>query len=69
MDGSLDGSVRKVKMDHSAMWAAIGKHESRVIGKGALIFLANLLKIFSVLPKGLDLSFRYFSNFSKPPFL
>ncbi|KAJ6943257.1 hypothetical protein NC652_008896 [Populus alba x Populus x berolinensis] len=44
MDGSPDGSKRKVKMDLSAMVVAIGKLESREIGMDVQIFLVNSMK-------------------------
>jgi hypothetical protein len=44
MDGSPDGSKRKVIMDLSAMVVAIGKLGSREIGMDVQIFLVNSMK-------------------------
>jgi hypothetical protein len=44
MDGSPDGSKRKVIMDLSAMGVAIGKLGSREIGMDVQIFLVNSMK-------------------------
>jgi len=55
MDGSQDGSKRKVKMDLSAMLVATGKPESGETGMDVQIYLASSMKNLWNLLKGLDL--------------
>lgn len=59
MDGSPDGSKRKVKMDLSAMLVATGKPESRETGMDVQIYLANSMKTLWNLLKGLELMWVY----------
>ena len=59
MDGSPDGSKRKVKMDLSAMLVATGKPESRETGLDVQIYLANSMKTSWNVLKGLELMWVY----------
>lgn len=56
LDGSPDGSRKKVKVDPIAMSADTGKLENRVNGMDALIYLANLTKTLLTPQMGLNLT-------------
>lgn len=44
MGGSLDGSIKIVKMDPSATQAGIGKQENKENGMDVQIYLVNSMK-------------------------